>query len=101
MDDRRLELSAIFKEILGNNNVYFQPPNNTRMSYPAIVYSRKRIENTFADNCVYNQRTGYEAIVIDPNPDSDIVYKMSQLPNCRHDRHYVSDNLNHDAFTLY
>jgi hypothetical protein len=39
--------------------------------------------------------------VIYDDPDSDIPRKISLLPQCRHDRHYVSDNLYHDAFTKY
>lgn len=101
MDNRRLELSRIFREILGSSNVYFQPTNNTKMSYPAIVYSRKQIENIHADNKVFIQHTGYTVTVIDPNPDSEYVYAVSKLPRCAHDRHYKSDNLNHDVFTLY
>ncbi len=47
------------------------------------------------------QTTAYQVIVIDKNPDSDYVKKVSLLPMCSFDRHYVADNLNHDAFTLY
>lgn len=101
METRRKELGRIFREILGSDNVYFQPTTNTRMSYPAIVYSRKRIENQFANNGVYLQFPGFDVIVIDKNPDSKYVEEVSKLPTCRHERHYKKDNLNHDAFTIY
>ena len=71
------------------------------MQYPAIVYSRKDIQNTFSDNKVYAQTVAYEVIVVDKNPDSIYVKRISMLPMCSYDRHYVSDNLNHDVFTLY
>lgn len=98
--DRRLKLHEILCEILGSRNVYFQPPASVQMKYPAIVYSRTEIENTSADNIAYKQATFYQVIVIDYNPDSEIVRKVSQLPMCIYDRHYASDNLNHDAFTI-
>lgn len=98
--DRRLKLHEILCEILGSRNVYFQPPASVKMQYPAIVYSRTEIENTSADNITYKQATFYQVIVIDYNPDSEIVRKVSQLPMCIYDRHYASDNLNHDAFTI-
>ena len=101
METRRQELGRIFKSILGSENVYFQPTTNTMMKYPAIVYSRKRIDNKHADNRTYLQFTGYEVIVIDSNPDSEYVDAISKLPCCRHERHYKKDNLNHDAFTIY
>lgn len=96
-----LKLREVFCEILGNNNVYFQPPASVKMKYPAIVYSRKRIDNKSANNNVYIQSFGYEATVIDYEPDSEYVEKMSRLPQCIYDRHYVSNNLNHDVFTIY
>lgn len=97
----RLNLQALMEELLGSENVYYQPPATVRMSYPAIVYSRKSIDNTHANNAAYLQSTSYEITVIDKNPDSDIVNKVSKLPTCRFDRHYTKDNLNHDVFTLY
>ena len=97
----RLELQALFEEILGSRNVYFDPPDNVKMNYPAIKYSRSKIDNTFANNSVYKQDLRYEVIVIYKDPDSDIPLKISKLPKCTHDRPYVSDNLHHDVFTLY
>ena len=98
---RRLELHEILCDILGSRNVYYQPPESVKMSYPAIVYSRNDIRNKFADDITYMQSHEYEVTVIDKNPDSEIVEKISALPTCRFNRHYASDNLNHDVFTLY
>ena len=71
------------------------------MQYPAIVYSRDDIENNHANNGVYMQSTAYNIIVIDPDPDSEVVQKVGKLPMCMFDRHYAADNLNHDSFTIY
>lgn len=97
---RRLELHEILCEVLGSRNVYYQPPESVKMKYPAIVYSRQDIENTFADNGVYKQSDIYQVTVVDPDPDSEIVHKVSLLPMCIYDRHFTSDNLNHDVFTI-
>lgn len=97
----RLELQALLEDILGSRNVYYQPPASVLMKYPAIVYSRYDIENFHANNRVYGQVNAYMVTVIDKNPDSEYVKKISMLPLCAYDRHYVSDNLNHDVFTLY
>lgn len=98
--NKRLELHEILCEILDSRNVYYQPPASVKMSYPAIVYSRYDIENTPADNRTYLQSHFYQVTVIDRNPDSEIVHKVSLLPMCVYDRHYASDNLNHDVFTI-
>lgn len=97
----RLDLQAMLEELLGSENVYFQPPSSVRMQYPAIVYSRSDIMNFRAADSVYKQSLAYEVIVIDEDPDSEIVMKVSRLPYCSFDTHYVADKLNHDRFTLY
>ena len=97
----RLELQAIFEDLLGSRNVYFQPPESMKLSYPAIVYSLSNIENDHADNGVYVSNRQYTVTVITKDPDSDLIEKMRWLPLCRFDRHYKSDNLNHYVFSLY
>lgn len=105
--NKRLELHDILCEIVnitepdGDSHVYFQPPASVKMKYPAIVYSRDDIEIKHADDSVYALKTRYEVTVITDDPDSELIYKMSKLPLCRFNRHYTSDNLNHDTFTLY
>lgn len=97
----RENLQTILEEVLGSKNVYYQPPPSLVMKYPAIVYSRNVIYNAYASDKIWKQDYSYELTVIDKNPDSEIVDKVSRLPRCKHDRHYVSDNLNHDVFTIY
>lgn len=97
----RLLLHELLCEVLGSRQVYFQPPESVKMQYPAIVYSRNNIGNEYANNEVYMQSPSYIVTVIDKNPDSELVEKVSRLPICRFDRHYTADNLNHDIFTIY
>nr|DAF18934.1 MAG TPA: tail completion protein [Caudoviricetes sp.] len=97
----RLELHEVLCGVLGNRNAYFQPPSNIKMKYPAIIYKRDDIINSQANNEVYKQAKKYQLIVIDQNPDSEIVQKISKLSRIRYDRHYVSDGLNHDVFTIF
>lgn len=97
----RLYLQTLLEDILGSEEVYFQPPEKQKMTYPAIVFSPAKFENTFANDSVYKQDYAYNIVVIYDDPDCDIPQKISLLPQCRHDRHYVSDNLYHDAFTKY
>lgn len=87
--------------MLGSRNVYYQPPATVRMKYPAIVYFRKRIENSHANDGVYRQDHSYELTVISQDPEESVVEDISKLPLCSYDRRYVADNLNHDVFTLY
>ena len=97
----RLELQKVLEEVLGSRNVYFQPPESIKMHYPAIVYSRSNLNNDYADDSVYMQSHIYTVTVIDKDPDSEIVGRVSRLPTCKFSRHFTSDNLNHDVFTLF
>ena len=97
----REDLHTLLCDLLGSQQVYYQHPETIKMDYPAIVYTRSNIRNTFADNSVYLQANAYQVTVMDYDPDSAIVRRVSELPMCRHDRHYKADNLNHDVFTLY
>ena len=99
--DRRLELQTKLEELLGSRNVYYQPPENLKMEYPAIRYSKSNISSRHADDMKYSNVTRYEIIVIDKRPDNEVIDKILQLSYSSYDRHYVSDNLNHDAITLY
>lgn len=99
--NKRTELHELLCDILGSRHVYFQPPESVKMVYPAIIYTRNRIDNTHADDDVYLSDVSYAVTVIDKNPDSEIVEKISKLRNCRFDRHFASENLNHDVFTIF
>ena len=99
--ENRIRLQKELENILGSRNVYYQPPESIKLKYPAIIYSRSDIDNTFADNNVYKQDYAYEITVIDYDPDSDIVKKMSLFPKTNFNRHFTSNNLNHDVFTTY
>lgn len=99
--DRRLKLDAMLREILGSNNVYFQPPEGVRMKYPAIKYERNRVASTSADNIIYKQDISYMITCIYTDPDDDLPLKISRIPKCRHDRPYIADGLIHDVYELY
>lgn len=97
----RLELQLLLESILGSRNVYFQPPETVKMSYPCIVYQRNDEVSLFADNLPYLHDKQYILTVIDKNPDSIIPDKIAKLPRSHYDRHFTADNLNHDVFTIY
>ena len=97
----REDLQTMLENLIGSRNVYFDPPQSVRMKYPAIVYSRNGIDNLHANNLVYGQFNSYSLTVIDEHPDGELYRKVSKLPRCKWNRHFKSDNLNHDEFTLY
>lgn len=101
MAKSRLELHKFLCDLLGSGNAYFQPPESIKMKYPAIVYEKSNIQNIFADNSSYKRMNAYSVTVVDENPDSEIAAKFEQLPLCKFDRCFTSDNLNNFVFTLF
>lgn len=97
----RLDLQSKLENLLGLKHVYYQPPENKKMEYPAIRYSLSRIESRYADDTKYSNFNRYEIIVIDSLPDNKVIQKILQLPYSSFDRHYVSNNMNHDVIILY
>ena len=101
MAKNRENLQLILEEILGSRNVYFQPPESLKLKYPCIVYERSDIRKDHADNNAYHTYKQYTVTVIDEDPDSELPDKLIELQFCKFNRHFVSDNLNHDVFDLF
>lgn len=100
--ERRLKLQKVLRAIPGVKRVYYQEPGNVKMEYPCIVYHRDGGNTKFADDNPYEFRRRYTLTVIDPDPDSDIPDIIAtSLPMCIADRHFTSNNLHHNVFTLY
>lgn len=97
----RLDLQYKLEELNENRNVYFQPPSNIQMNYPAIKYEIDRIDTKFADDSSYIRNKRYTITVISKNAKPEIIDKLLDLPMCTFDRSYQSDNLNHFVFTIY
>ena len=97
----RLELQTKLEELFESKNVYYQPPESLKIKYPAIVYSRSRINKRSADDTSYITTNCYELTVIDKRPDNEVINKLLKLPMCSHSSRFISDGLNHDVLTLY
>lgn len=102
----RLKLHEEFKQLIGNDNVYFQPPTNTSMNnvikYPCIIYQQRRPDIKRADNNAYGYTKSYDVTVISKSPTYDLPERIvKHFMMCTEDRFYTADNLNHWALTLY
>lgn len=100
MDPRRESLQAMLETTLGSSEVFFQPPANVSMTYPAIVYSRDRSETQFAGNRPYHRETRYQVTLIARDPDISKFGELADLPQCLHVRSFAADNLHHDVFSI-
>ena len=98
---QRLKLQERFEELLGSENVYFQPPPSVQMQYPCIVYERAPFHVRHADNLPYSIADRYTVTIIDRNPDTELPKKLAGWKFCTINRSFTSDNLNHYVFDLY
>ena len=101
MKRTRLTLQTKLEDLLGSNHVYYQPPENLKMEYPAIRYSKSDEEDIYANNIKYLSMSVYDLIVIDKKPDNPVIKKLLELPYSEFDRHYVADSLNHDIIRIF
>lgn len=99
--NRRLELQSILEGILGSKNVYFQPPSNITMKYPAILYERTQESTDHADNGRYRSQKRYKVTCIDRDPDSETPDKIANLQYSLFDRFFIQDNLNHTVYNIH
>ena len=103
--DRRPELHRIFKATFDRDpHVYFQPPSNTKISYPCIVYKLSDISAKHANDLGYIEHRSYEVTVIDRDPDSALRERILSLfgdPNqIEWDTHnFESDDVLSDIFS--
>lgn len=99
--DRRVALHNLLKS---SNPAccWFQPPDNTELVYPAIVYKRKHGNINHADNRAYLYKPCYEIKVFDANPDSPFIqWMVENVPGVRYVNHFTSNNLNVEVFEVY
>lgn len=99
MGRSRLDLHTELVEV--TSNVYFQPPSNSAMQYPCIVYQRDASYVDFADDIPYKGCKRYQLTVIDRNPDSVIPDEIEAMRFCAFSRFFVAGDLNHFVFRLF
>lgn len=97
----RLDLQTKLEELLGSRNVYYQPPESIKMSYPAIVYEMVGVSRRHADDKEYMRKMQYEITVIDKRPFNPAIDKIMNFPNSYYNRSYKIDNLYHDIISIY
>lgn len=97
--NKRIELNQKLLSIVPN--VYFQPPPNFMLKYPAIIYSLSSVKTVNANNNKYILDRSYELTLITNDPDNKMIDDILSLPKCSFDRIFKNDNMYHYIFTLF
>ena len=98
----RIQFRDKLEEVLGIQNLYFQPPSGFKMEYDCCVYKIAHRPSKYADNIRYLNLTQYECMLIFRDPDSDLPQKlMAGFQYVEQNRRFTADNLNHEVFLVY
>lgn len=72
------------------------------MTYPCIVYNKTGRNRHFGNDIIYLSQQGYQLMVIDINPDSEVADSIEKhFEHCVINQYYTADNLNHTTLSLY
>lgn len=98
----RIDLQNKLEAVLGSRNVYFQPPESLKITYPAIVYELADIMTDKANNRNYIKTHRYTLTLIHKNPDNDLKDDLlDAFEYISFDRFFSKDGLNHYVYDLY
>lgn len=98
---RRTKLLREIKQVVNGPNVYFQPPESVKLTYPCVICSFDDIVSIYADDKCYQKFNRYRLLVVDKNPDSkfpDLI--TDHFSYASPGRPYISDGLYHFPITL-
>lgn len=96
------DLHSVLQEIMGDNKVYYQPPENLKLIYPCIVFERTNALQMFADNNPYRTVKRYTVTLMTKTADNDeFLDQLLMLPMCTLDREFKNDSIVHDVFNIY
>lgn len=99
----RVELGKKLEEILGSDQVYFQPGTNTKFNhYPAIVYQFEGFSDRYAGNKRYISYGRYTVTHIYRNVKESLkdVF-MDSFPFITFEDELRADGLYNDVYTIF
>lgn len=103
-EEFRNHLAKLFIDETGvlTPNLYFQPPETVKISYPCFIYHKISPNIQRASNSLYLFTEGYNVLWIDKNPDNQMNKRIyEEFDYVSSSSPYVSDNLYHTSFDIY
>ena len=89
------------RQAVQHDRVYFQPPENLKIGYPAVVFHLSKIEIDHASDMPYKGAKEYSVTLITKDPEPDVIDEILKIPYSSLDTTYISDGMNHFVFTVY
>lgn len=96
------ELRKVQEDTLGYQHTYFEPTEQVRMQYDAVVYNRTDMNVRRADDKSYMVRNAYQVMVISRDPETKVPEAIQwHFARCTPGKSFVRDNLYHFPFTIF
>ena len=95
------DLLHILRQAVQHDRVYFQPPENLKIGYPAVIFHLSKIEIDRASDVPYKGAREYSVTLITKDPEPDVIDEILKIPYSSLDTTYISDGMNHFVFTVY
>lgn len=95
------DLLHLLRKAVDHDRVYFQPPENLKLGYPAIVFHLTKIKVDHADDVPYKGAREYMVTLISKDPEPDALEEILKIPYTTLDSTYISDGMNHFVFTSF
>lgn len=95
------DLLNLLRQAVRHDRVYFQPPENLKIEYPAVVFHLSKIEIDRASDVPYKGAKEYSVTLITKDPEPDVIDEILKIPYSSLDTTYISDGMNHFVFTVY
>lgn len=95
------DLLHLLQKAVDHNRVYFQPPENLKIGYPAVIFHLSKIKLDHADDVPYKGAREYSVTLIAKEPEPKVLDEILKIPYTTLDTTYIVDGMNHFVFTTY
>ena len=95
------DLFHLLQKAVDHNRVYFQPPENLKIGYPAVIFHLSKVKLDHADDVPYKGAREYSVTLITNEPEPEVLDEILKIPYTTLDTTYISDGMNHFVFTTY
>lgn len=95
------DLLNLLQKAVDHNRVYFQPPENLKIGYPAVIFHLSKVKIDHADDTPYKGAREYSVTLITKEPEPEVLDEILKIPYTTLDTTYIADGMNHFVFTTY
>lgn len=101
---KRMLIRSILNDSISKTNesykLFYNPTDNTTLTYPCVLYKRSGITQRHADNLGYHSSEEYQVTIIDKRVDSPLIDVLLTNQYCRYVNEFIVDNMHHTILRI-